>query len=137
MAIKSITHFNIRPFDLEKSMHFYVEVIGLEVGHRPPFGFPGYWLYSNGFPFLHLLGRRPGEGPIDRFECSDARRTGHFDHIALEATNLSETELRLRGHGVPYDKKVVPQFGQTQIFIIDPDGVRIELSFERAEGEEV
>ena len=40
--------------------HFYKEVLGLRVGPRPAFDFPGTWLYAGEEPIVHLaatLGR--------------------------------------------------------------------------------
>ena len=46
MEIKRIDHYSIRTLDVEASRKFYTEIIGLKVGPRPPFNFPGLWLYS-------------------------------------------------------------------------------------------
>ena len=48
MEIKRIDHYSIRTLDVEASRRFYTEIIGLKVGPRPPFDFPGVWLYKAG-----------------------------------------------------------------------------------------
>ena len=50
-----LDHINIATPRLAESRDFYVEVLGLQEGPRPPFEFDGYWLYG-------LEVRREGEG---------------------------------------------------------------------------
>jgi len=47
MTITKLAHYAIRTADLEASRRFYTEVIGFRVGYRPPFPFPGIWLYQD------------------------------------------------------------------------------------------
>ena len=56
MEIKRIDHYSIRTLDVEASRRFYTEIIGLKVGPRPPFDFPGVWLYK-GERLVPLRGR--------------------------------------------------------------------------------
>src|SRR5690349_20699362 len=63
MPLGGLQHFTIEPQDLEKTKEFYVDVLGLENGNRPPLDFPGYWLYSGGQATVHLMGtRKPRRG---------------------------------------------------------------------------
>jgi len=41
----SINHLSIRTLDMESTRRFYVDLLGLTVGPRPTFPFPGLWLY--------------------------------------------------------------------------------------------
>jgi hypothetical protein len=67
MPLGGLQHFTIEPQDLEKTKNFYVDVLGLEIGDRPPLDFPGYWLYSGGSATVHLMGtRKPREGIVVR-----------------------------------------------------------------------
>src|SRR3979411_3401653 len=62
-----LQHYTIEPQDLERTKEFYVDVLGLEIGDRPPLDFPGYWLYSGGTATVHLMGtRKPREGMVVR-----------------------------------------------------------------------
>ncbi|WP_315979929.1 hypothetical protein [Aliamphritea spongicola] len=38
---------------------FFIRIIGFENGPRPPFPFAGSWLYSDGQPLIHLVGKTP------------------------------------------------------------------------------
>ncbi|MEY3419689.1 MAG: hypothetical protein RJA46_1462, partial [Pseudomonadota bacterium] len=46
MTNLSLNHFSIRSLEIEKTTQFYSEVLGLTVGPRPEFPFPGVWLYN-------------------------------------------------------------------------------------------
>lgn len=124
MGLNGLNHYTIRPADLERTKEFYAEVLGLEVGYRPPLAFPGYWLYCGGAPTVHLIGPREGDaGP------RAAGPTGLFDHVAFSCTGLAEMKARLAARGVGYEERIVPRDRQTQLFLRDPDGVAVELNF--------
>jgi len=130
MPLQLLQHFTIEPLDMEKTKNFYVDVLGLEVGERPPLGFPGYWLYSGGTPTVHLLGpRQPREGIKTRPAGDPLNDTGRFDHVAFAATGLKEIRERLVKHKVKFRENLVPRINAMQLFIEDPDGVGVELNF--------
>src|SRR3954470_9328416 len=64
MPVLGLNHYNLRaPRELMETLRaFYVEVVGLEPGPRPPFDSPGHWLYAGGRPILHLSLAAPAEG---------------------------------------------------------------------------
>ena len=126
MGLNALNHYTIKPVDLEATKDFYVDVLGLEVGYRPPLAFPGYWLYCGGQPTVHLIGPREGDaGKAPR----RAAETGLLDHIAFSCTGLKEMRERLRRHDVKHEERVIPRDRQTQIFLYDPDGVAVELNY--------
>ena len=48
MPLSRLDHYSIRTAQLAKTERFYTEVLGLEVGPRPNFPFPGVWLHQGG-----------------------------------------------------------------------------------------
>ena len=51
-----LAHMGIYVKDRDMMERFYTEVLGLRVGERPDFGFPGRWLYAgNGAAIVHLF----------------------------------------------------------------------------------
>src|SRR5271167_4436610 len=95
MPLGTLQHFTIEPQDLERSRDFYVDVLGLEIGDRPPLDFPGYWLYSGGAATVHLMGtRKPREGIVVRGTEKKYEDTGRFDHIAFAATDVEGVRKR-------------------------------------------
>ena len=121
MAVQQIHHFAINaPAEvLEAVINFYRELLGLEPGYRPDFGFPGHWLYAGEQPILHLLedaNREPGA-------------SAYLDHIALRCNDLPGTLNRLERMGVEYHRFAIEELGQTQLFVHDPAGTAVELNF--------
>jgi len=125
MPLHVLNHFTITPMDLEATKDFYANVLGLEVGYRPPLNFPGYWLYSGGIATVHLIGFRQGDKPASRKET----KTGRFDHIAFSCTGLKQMKAKLKKLNIEHEERVLPRDRQTQIFLRDPDGIAVELNF--------
>ena len=120
MPLRNLEHINVYCADLDRSRTFYAEVLGLEDGARPNFGIPGAWLYLGDRPVVHLVGGRQGEAPL---------KTGPFDHIAFEASDFQAMRSTLQAQGLDFQENDVPDFKIRQLFVRDPDGVRIELNF--------
>ena len=128
MAITGLNHFNIMGSRslIDEVRDFYVDVIGLSEGWRPDFDFEGHWLYAGDAPILHLMVSEEGALTDDSGLSST---TGHLDHIALTAADLTAVESRLIEFGQVYKKKVIPGFNVTQLFLHDPIGLGVELNF--------
>ena len=124
MAIDGLDHITVNASDLDASRRFYVEVLGLRDGDRPAFDVPGAWLYAGDRPIVHLVGVHL-VGERDR----KATTTGSFDHYAFQAADLAGVIGRLKAAGIAYDLFTVPGLGRKQVFVEDPDGVKIELNF--------
>jgi catechol 2,3-dioxygenase-like lactoylglutathione lyase family enzyme len=125
MGLEALNHYTITPVDLEATKEFYVKVLGLEVGYRPPLAFPGYWLYCGGQPTVHLIGPRESDAHIRREKAA----TGRLDHIAFSCTGLKDMRERLARNAIEHEERVIPRDRQTQIFLYDPDGVAVELNY--------
>src|SRR5690348_15517352 len=119
MAIVGMNHFTVLTQDLDATKRFYMGVLGLTEGYRPPLGFPGAWLYCGAQPVLHIIAGRPLP--------SDPR--GVLDHIAFTAQDLPGTARRLQAQGIGYDLRKQAENGVWQMFCFDPSGARVELDF--------
>ena len=120
MSIRHVDHINIATRKLEETRAFFVDVLGLKEGYRPPFDFPGYWLYAGDAAVVHMQLASQDVGP------SDASALNHF---AFDVDDLDSLLARLDGHGVPYRAVGVPGTEIRQAFLHDPNGVRVELNF--------
>ena len=131
MPLTRLAHYLVFAEDLEKSKAFYVDLLGLRVGERPPFPFPGYWLYLGDTACVHMAPASLTKGQIDYL--GEAREvganTGAVDHIAFSATDLADFIARAEAHNVDMIKRIVPEDGSCQVFFRDPDGIKIELTF--------
>ncbi len=122
--IVGMNHFTVISEDTQKTLDFYVGLLGLTVGHRPDLGFPGAWLYGSGEQaLLHVYFDRP----------VPAQRAGVIDHMAFTATGLAAVKARFDAAGVKYDLRRQAGAGTWQLFCHDPNGARVELDFDPAE----
>lgn len=125
MAVSGIDHYNIACADLDVSRKFYDKVLDMKSGSRPAFDAPGAWLYAGGHPILHLSPRK----------MRAAKTTGRFDHIALSAQDLPGVLRKLKRLKIDHAVRVIPEMegnvasGGRQVFLWDPDNVKIELNF--------
>jgi len=124
MAVTRLDHVNIRcrPEDLPAMRRFWGEVVGLEEGARPNFDFPGIWFWVDGGAVVHIAARQKDGTPLPTDH-------GAFGHIALRAEGLEATRARLRELGVEWREAPVPGFPLHQIFLHDPTGIMVELTF--------
>jgi len=137
-----LAHYAIRTTDLDGSRRFYTEVMGFRAGYRPPFDFPGVWLYMDGdeteFGVVHLIGMDAAHSTGlqrylgDRPEAMLAG-TGVVDHIAFLAADWPRMRARCVAAGVTWVKRAVPSLNLLQIFLMDPAGVTIELNYPACE----
>jgi catechol 2,3-dioxygenase-like lactoylglutathione lyase family enzyme len=131
MPLTKMEHFLVLTSDIDGTRDFYCRVLGLREGFRPPLGFPGYWLYLGEQPCIHIAewatytahsaSREipvsvPGEG------------TGAFDHIAFNASDYDEIIATLDRHGVKAMRNITHPNGLKQVFLLDPNGIKIEVN---------
>lgn len=127
MTIRMIDHINIDTLDLDQTVRFYSDVLGLKLGPRPPFSFPGAWLYAGDTAVVHL-NHMTGERAKARAK-KPPKDTGAFNHFSFASTGYDDQVKRLKKHDVDYETRDVPDRELRQIFFLDPNGVRIELTF--------
>jgi catechol-2,3-dioxygenase len=124
MTVTGFNHYNLRAdrATLDALRDFYVDVVGLQPGYRPPFRSFGYWLYVGQQAVLHLSEAGPDEQ-------RDVTATNTFDHVAFSCTGLRETIARLQRLDIRFASDDVPGTGQHQLFFSDPAGNGVELNF--------
>jgi catechol 2,3-dioxygenase-like lactoylglutathione lyase family enzyme len=143
MSNLSLNHFSIRSLEIEKTSAFFNQVLGLTIGPRPEFPFPGVWLYNGDESSwanagLHLIAidKNDPEG-LKKYlgdrDTSSLHGSGAVDHIAFFANGLEEKIQLLKTLKVPYRERTVPVLKLHQIFLDDPNGVVIELNYPAAE----
>jgi len=125
--IKGVSHVSLSVTDLDRSLSFYRDVLGLEVFVEPFDGtaFQGREaLLLTGRVVVNLQAHAASNG--SEF---DPTRTG-LDHLAFHVSNRSVLEAwasRLDAHGIEHSEvKEGGRFGW-MIEFRDPDGVQLEL----------
>lgn len=128
MATLGFAHYNLRAPRalLDELRDFYCDIVGLQLGERPPFKTFGYWLCASGLDVLHLSEASPG------VEAPEAISTT-FDHAAFSCSGRMEFERLLTQREIPYRVAEVPLTGMVQLFFHDPAGNGVELNFAKDE----
>jgi catechol 2,3-dioxygenase-like lactoylglutathione lyase family enzyme len=121
----AMNHFTILTDDLPATLAFYEEHLGLKSGPRPPFTFPGAWLYADGGneAILHIVAGR------ERRELV----RGVIDHMAFTGRGLAAAVAKLQARGVAYELRKLPAYGTWQLFFHDPNGAKVEIDFDASE----
>ncbi len=130
MRVQSLDHVNIISEDLAGTAQFYADLLDLDARDGPP---PSkredvIWMYDpEGRPILHLnragafapLGRKPKPGPD----------SNAVHHVALRCEGHPEMVARLNARGLEFAQQDIAAINLKQIFVVDPNGVLLELNF--------
>jgi catechol 2,3-dioxygenase-like lactoylglutathione lyase family enzyme len=139
MPLAHIEHFLIQTESIEKTRDWYVRVLGLRVGPNPDFRFPVCWLYLGDTDVVHITEGGAGVSENRRKyvgqESTATRGSGVVDHIAFRATGLRAMLEHLRAEKVDFKQRQVSDQGLYQLFLFDPNGVKIELNYANAEAQ--
>lgn len=120
MSLRQLDHVNIRTARLDALTRFYVDALGMTVGPRPAFSFPGAWLYCGDRAVVHLVGVAAPPAPTGELR---------LEHFAFAADDVDGVRARLDAAGVSYRLDRVDDFALTQIHLRDPDGNHIHIDF--------
>jgi len=122
MKVKKFLHTRMRVSDLDQTIQFYAEVLGLEVLERKtsPRGSQLAFLKVPNSDELIALTSFPPSGPV--------RVQEDLVHLAFQVESLDETIVSLNAKGVKVtDGPTQTSSGSRFIFIDAPDGYEVEL----------
>jgi lactoylglutathione lyase len=128
MKVKKLLHTRMRVSDMEQTIQFYTDVLGLEVLERKvsPRGSHLAFLKVPNSEELIELTSFPPSGPV--------RVQEDLVHLAFQVESLDDTIASLNAQGVKItDGPTQSSSGSRFIFIDAPDGYEIEL-IERPSG---
>jgi len=141
MPLTHLEHFLIQTEDLDGTCNWYVDVLGMEEGPHPDFKMPVRWLYLGDEPVLHLTtgGENVSENRKKYLgqQSTATKGSGVVDHVAFRATGLKKMLTHLDSKGVDYTKRQVDDQGLFQVFLMDPNDVKVELNFAAKEAQEI
>ena len=123
MQINKLDHVNIRTTRLDLLTAWYTEVLGLTSGDRPPFPFPGAWMYAGDAAVVHLVGMDGPQSVGSEVELK-------LEHFAFTASDASAFEKRLVERGEKFQKAEVATMGTVAYNVWDPDGNHIHVDFQ-------
>ena len=130
-SLIGLFHIAIKTADLAATRGFYCRVLGLREVPRPDFGYPGAWLACptpGGQAIVHVYAGGPALGGRSEVESG----SGAIDHVSLACSGFHAFRSRFAEHGLPWREFLVPGTTLWQLFVYDPSGVQLELTFEGA-----
>jgi catechol 2,3-dioxygenase-like lactoylglutathione lyase family enzyme len=137
MPLSHLEHFLIQTADLKATSDWYVRVLGMKEGWHPDFKFPVVWLYIGDKDVLHMTegGANVSENRKKYLgqQSTDVHGSGVIDHVAFRCTGLPEMLAHLKREGVAFTQRMVSDQGLYQLFLHDPNGVKVELNFANSE----
>jgi lactoylglutathione lyase len=122
MKVRKLLHTRYRLNDLEKSVKFYQDVLGLEEvrRHKSPRGSELVFLKAPASEETIELCHFPSSGPV--------QVQPDLTHLAFEVDSLEEFGKHLAAHGLKYsDGPTMKENGGGFAFIDAPEGYEIEL----------
>jgi catechol 2,3-dioxygenase-like lactoylglutathione lyase family enzyme len=127
MSVTAVNHFTILTDKLPETLAFYEEHLNLKPGARPPFTFPGAWLYADAGkgpdPILHIVAGVDGKRLVK----------GVIDHMAFTGKGLAGAVAKLKSKGIEFELRRLPAYGTWQLFFFDPNGAKVEIDYDKSE----
>ncbi len=137
MPVSHLEHFLIQTADLKATRDWYVDVLGFREGPHPDFKFPVVWLYLGDKDVVHLTeGGKDVSANRKAYLGQQSEATqgsGVIDHMAFHCTGLRGMMEHLREKQVEFRQRMVSDQGLFQLFLFDPNGIKVELNFSNAE----
>lgn len=134
-AVTGLFHVLVKTNDLEQTLIFYKDILGLREAPRPNFGTPGAWLACSspvGEQIIHIWAGGPGMGPTGVSPYG----MGTIDHVSFTAVGHEAYRRLFMKYKLPWREFIIPGTTLWQLFVYDPSGVQIELTFDSGnEGE--
>ena len=141
MPLSHLEHFLLQVDDIDATRAWYERVLGFKAGPTPDFKFPVCWLYLGDQDVIHIT-----QGGA---EVSQARKTylgqqsqatkgsGAIDHVAFRSTGLADMLDHLKAEAVDHQTRQVDDQGLFQVFLTDPNGIKVELNFATGEAKDI
>ena len=126
--IKGICHFGLSVADLDESVQFYTEVLGLELSERRE---KDAFLQIGTDDVLALI-QYPGGA--ERFEAEMRPKNWGkiFTHFGLAAESVEAVfkfQDYLRAHGVKVVKEAYERWDGASLYFLDPNGYTLEFIY--------
>jgi catechol 2,3-dioxygenase-like lactoylglutathione lyase family enzyme len=125
---KGMDHIGLKVTDMDASVHFYRDVLGLELVRQ----------HGSSGDERRSAALRAGGQSFDLFYRpdfvqADKDKPVGMDHVCLmmEAPSAEELMTYLRDAGVDIFWAPVERLNSTSVYVYDPDGVHVELRIDK------
>jgi catechol 2,3-dioxygenase-like lactoylglutathione lyase family enzyme len=130
MRVNRIGHINIRTTLIEETLRFYETHLGFVRGPAVSAvqRADNYWLYDpHGAPLIHV------NGPTGDETVAPQGLASRLDHVAFDCSGYQACRSRLIANGIAFHEQPLPARNLHQINLRDPNGIKIELTFQAGE----
>ncbi len=127
--VAGLFHVAVKTNDLAATVAFYTQILGLQNCVRPDFGYPCAWLgvaLPGGPAILHVY----AGGPALEAEGRAPVGTAAIDHVSLACRGFHAYRARFRTAALDWREFHVPGTSLWQLFVYDPSGTQLELTFD-------
>ncbi|KAI3900519.1 hypothetical protein MKW92_008852 [Papaver armeniacum] len=126
LPLMALNHVSRLCRDVNKSVDFYVNVLGFVQIKRPPaLKFDGAWLFNYGIG-IHLVQSKEEE----RLPDPEHELDPMDNHISFQCEDMAAMERKLKERNIKYKKRTVgggDDGAIDQLFFTDPDGFMVEI----------
>lgn len=130
-----LDHVRIDCRDQEAVRDFFVALLALKVGWRPPFRERGYWLYlpdDNSPPARNEDpdARYPdgARAAIHLWPRASGSEAGWVDHVCFRLDeDAAAIRARLERLGIAHRESRLPGTEVAQFFVTGPEGIKVEI----------
>jgi catechol 2,3-dioxygenase-like lactoylglutathione lyase family enzyme len=124
---KALDHLALKVTDMDQALHFYHQVLGLELVRAS-----GPNAEGGRSAVLQAGGQKLDLFSRPDFVSADKDKLVGMDHLCLivETTSVEELTAHLRQAEVEIFWGPVERHGSTSLYVYDPDGVHVELRVE-------
>ena len=142
MPLSHIEHFLIAADDIDATRDWYARVLGMKPGAHPDFGFAVHWMYIGDTDIVHIGPSAKQANEIQkkylgRTSQDSGTGTGAIDHIAFRATGLRGMLEHLEKEKIAFTQRRANGQALFQLFMYDPNGIKVELNYAAQEAEGV
>lgn len=130
MRVSGIDHVNILTKDLDATASFYEQVLGLTRSENNAVGagFRGAWMRdANARAIVHVVWKNPASDRYDGYDPGEPTNAVH--HVAFRCDGFQAMRDRLDALHLEYRVNDRQYGDMRQIFLVDPNAVKLELNF--------
>jgi catechol 2,3-dioxygenase-like lactoylglutathione lyase family enzyme len=130
--INRLFHCAIRTAQPQRMKNFYTRVAGMMVDtRRPRVPVKGFWLRPaapGGDAIIHVFSDEDALTPDGRVPTGG----GAVHHLSFLTSGYHDTRARIEKAGLSFRSSILRDAGLWQLFVHDPHGILVELTFEAA-----
>ncbi len=132
MPITGFDHLNIRTMNVEGTLRFFRDLLGMRISPLPgrsDLAMGGWVLDPTGQALIHVNHGDYGYPTDADFAPVTGAGSGPVHHLALKCAGFDQLRQRLVDAQVKFTQNLLPEYKLRQLFLQEPNGIFVELNF--------